>query len=112
MVINKSWGYQSKFKKVRKDNLNIPIVVTSAYSNKEYLLSCLNLIIQGYLLKPLSSLIINNVLDKIIKLLKLNESFYIQKDFIYDKTNSIFINSKSNEKIKNIPRQGYMFVSI
>ena len=99
-------------KKVRKDNLNIPIVVTSAYSNKEYLLSCLNLIIQGYLLKPLSSLMINNVLDKIIKLLKLNESFYIQKDFIYDKTNSIFINSKSNEKIKNIPRQGYMFVSI
>lgn len=57
---------------IRNENEYIPIIITSAYSNKEYLLASIKLHLIDYLIKPInhSELLIS--LEKISKILKKN----------------------------------------
>ncbi len=56
-------------KKIRKTNLDIPILILSAHSNTNYFLKTITLGIDGYILKPIESiqlfLIISKVVEKI-----------------------------------------------
>lgn len=89
-------------KKVRRENLEIPIIVLTAYTTQDYLLRLSNLNIQAYLVKPLSFNNLKDVLHNISKLLRLGleMTYSITEDFIYDKTNGVFINTKDKATIR------------
>ena len=57
---------------IRKENDQIPVIITSAYSNKEYLLTSIKLQLIDYLIKPInhSELLIS--LEKVAKILRKN----------------------------------------
>ncbi len=72
-------------KKVRKINLDIPIIVLSAYSKEEYLLKLINLKIAHYILKPatnkkLFEAISIALLKEQKVLLKLCENMYLDTE--------------------------------
>ncbi|WP_320035802.1 response regulator transcription factor [Halarcobacter sp.] len=52
---------------IRKKDINIPIVIFSAYDNTEYLLKTIEFGIDGYILKPFKLDQIQSVIEKIIK---------------------------------------------
>jgi len=56
--------------KVREVEPDLPIIVLSAYSDKNYLLRAANLRIDGYIVKPLSFKKINPILDTIAQRLQ------------------------------------------
>lgn len=72
---------------VRKENEYIPVLITSAYSNKEYLLTSIKLQLVDYLIKPInhSELLIS--LEKVSKILKKNtisNTIEINSEIIYN----------------------------
>lgn len=74
---------------LRKEDENIPVIITSAYSNKEYLLSSIKLQLIDYLIKPINynDLIIS--LEKVAKSLKksrLSNIIEINNGVIYNPT--------------------------
>ncbi|MBU1503631.1 diguanylate cyclase [bacterium] len=56
--------------KVRQENLHIPIIVTSAYSDREKLLQAVSLNLTDYMVKPISRTSLQSALDKAVE--KLN----------------------------------------
>ena len=88
--------------RIRKTNLNIPIVVLSAHDDKEYFLETIKSGIDGYILKPYNFKEIYDVINKMV--LKLNiqvkETNYIHLDFnyIWDKEHEQLL--KNNKIIK------------
>ncbi|WP_072681976.1 response regulator transcription factor [Arcobacter sp. LA11] len=52
--------------KIREENLDVIVIMVTAYSNEEYLLDLINLNINHYILKPINS---ENLLNGIIKAL-------------------------------------------
>lgn len=99
----------SMIKLIREKNLNIPIVVFSAYDNTEYLLKTIEYGIDGYILKPFKLNQIQSVIEKIIKKL---DSFSVQcntinliDNFIWDNnTYSLHKDSKHIKLTKNETR--------
>lgn len=73
---------------IRKSDLSTIIIMLTAYSNEEYLLNLINLNINYYLLKPITS---ENLLDGIIKAFgdKLNRKIKF--------TDELFFNTKERE---------------
>ena len=96
-------------RKIREKNLQVPIVMLTAYTNKEYLLPAANLNIQAYLVKPLESKSLRETLFNVVELLNVTTSLtsHIAKDLVYDKTNGTFVyqeqdSIKLNKKEKNL----------
>jgi len=94
---------------VREKDLQIPIIMFTAYTNKEYLLPAANLNIQAYLVKPLESKSLREALYNVVELLQLtaNLTYHISSELIYDKVNGIFVYQekdtiKLNKKEKNL----------
>lgn len=85
-------------KKVREKNLQVPIIMLTAYANTEYLLPAANLNIQAYLIKPLESKSLKESLYQVVELLNLttNLTSEIAKDLIYDKQNGTLIYQSEN----------------
>ncbi len=50
---------------IRKANNDVVIIMVSAYSDSETLLKALNSLIQGYIVKPITSNKVKNILEKI-----------------------------------------------
>ena len=79
-------------KQIRKDNHNIPIIVTSAYTDKDFLLDSIKLSLVDYVVKPikeedLTKLLENSaaiLLEKSKTVIKINHTSY------YDYTNKTF----------------------
>jgi len=69
---------------IRRENLQIPIIVISAFSDDDYLLKAANLDIQGYLLKPLDIEKLEKTLKKIYSLSHQNAQVEIIKGLQYD----------------------------
>ncbi|XOB62438.1 response regulator transcription factor [Campylobacterota bacterium DY0563] len=99
----------SMIKLIREKNLNIPIVVFSAYDNTEYLLKTIEYGIDGYILKPFK---LNQIQSVIEKILKKPDSFSVQcntinliDNFIWDNnTYSLHKDSKHIKLTKNETR--------
>ena len=96
-------------RKVREKNLQVPIIMLTAYTNKEYLSPAANLNIQAYLVKPLESKSLRETLFNVVELLNIttNLTSYIAEDLVYDKTNGVFVYQeqeaiKLNKKEKNL----------
>jgi len=85
-------------KEVRTADDNIPIIITSAYSDTSYMLDSIELNIVRYLIKPI---IIDNLKDaikKAIAILNDDNITLFQHNFQYDSKNKYF--TKDNKVIK------------
>ena len=80
-------------KKIREENLTIPIVVTSAYTDKEYLLDAIKLSLVEYIVKPMKEYQLNTVLKNVAKMLLENSKTLVKFDnqSSYDFNNKTFI---------------------
>ncbi len=87
---------------VRKENKKIPILILSAYDDKDYFLKTINAGIDGYILKPytLTQIIetLTNIIDKYDFKDIDNEIVELDFDFFWNKKNSQLY--KNNEPIK------------
>lgn len=73
---------------IRKDDLNTIIIMLTAYSNEEYLLNLINLNINHYILKPLTS---ESLLSGILKVFKDR----LEKKIIF--SDELYFNMKNRE---------------
>ena len=74
---------------LRKENENIPVIITSAYSNKEYLLTSIKLQLIDYLIKPINYNDLMVGLEKVAKSLRksrLSNIIEIKNGVIYNPT--------------------------
>ncbi len=85
---------------LKKQNINIPFILTSAYTNTEYFLDSIKLKVANYLVKPIK---IKELLESMYEVLypKYQEK-EILKDKIILKTLSLICDSKQMEVIKLI----------
>ncbi|WP_331773904.1 response regulator transcription factor [Sulfurospirillum sp. 1612] len=72
-------------KRIRKVNLNTPIIILSAYSKEEYLLKLINLKIDHYILKPTNNKQLFEAISKALlsenkKILELSSKLYLNID--------------------------------
>jgi len=78
-------------KQIRKENSKIPIVVTSAYTDQEYLLESIKLSLIDYLIKPMREEDLERILTECAKALSKNpKKIYFNSEFFYDYTNKLF----------------------
>lgn len=57
---------------IRKEDILTPIIITSAYSNKEYLLEAIKISLVDYLIKPIDQDGIHNALERVAIILQKN----------------------------------------
>ena len=70
--------------KIRQKDKKIHIVVVSAYTNTNYLLECIEHKIDLYLIKPLTSRKIRELLEKLDKNFKESHLIYLDNEFSFD----------------------------
>ncbi len=79
-------------KKIREKDSKIPIVVTSAYTDQEYLLESIKLSLVEYLIKPMREEDLENVLKACAKILsETKKEIYFNNNLYYDYINKVFI---------------------
>ncbi len=85
-------------KKIRNDNPTIPIIITSAYTDKEYLLEAIKLSLVEYIVKPMKENQLNTVLKNVAGMLLENSKTIIKFDnkCSYDFNNKTFIDKNSH----------------
>lgn len=73
-------------KKVRQTNRTTPIIMITAHTDKEYLLSAVELHIEKYIVKPLDLDELFTILEDCVKLLKMNNivKLNVDEDYSYD----------------------------
>ena len=71
-------------------NKNIPIIITTAYNENDYLLEAINLGISNYLLKPIDIEKLNTILEKIYNQIEKDKKLAIYKQQL-EEINSNFI---------------------
>jgi len=78
-------------KKIRKIDVKTPVVVLTAYCNEEYLMKLINLHVQHYILKPITS---EKLLDGIKEafLGKYSGKIKLSNDIVFDVDNSLLQN--------------------
>jgi len=62
--------------KIRQTNIEIPIMITSAYNDTNFLLDSINLGVDGYLLKPLDFAIMIQRIEKLVKPIEMREKIH------------------------------------
>jgi len=80
-------------KKIREKNKTIPIVVTSAYTDQDYLLESIKLSLVEYAIKPMKESDLNRILENSARILLEYSKTIIPfgEDSFYDYTNKVFI---------------------
>lgn len=88
-------------KRVREDNLQVPIILLTAHADVDYLLPAANLNIQSYIVKPINIRKLKEVLFNAVEILNMSSNIYVKitHSLKYDKTNSEIL-SLDNKKIK------------
>ncbi|MAD42463.1 MAG: diguanylate cyclase [Arcobacter sp.] len=69
-------------KEIKKHNLNIPIIVATAFSNKEYLLEAIDIGIDKYVLKPID-------ISKLLQVMSQSLLYHELKDLYIDKLTNL-----------------------
>ncbi len=96
-------------KEIRKINEDIPIIVLSAFSDKEKLLKAIDIGITKYFIKPFDPEEVLEYLVFIANKLNKNRIVCLNEDFSFDtNTNNLF----ENEKLVNITKREKKFISL
>lgn len=85
--------------KIREINKDIPILALSAYNETNYLINCIKLGVDGYLLKPIDTEQFLTELSKVVEKIKLKYDVENNKNFLeqyQDATNNSSIVSKTD----------------
>jgi len=90
-------------KKIREEKRSIPIIITSAYSDREYLLDAIKLSLVEYIIKPMKESQLNTVLENSAKILLDNSKtkIYFDENNYYDYTNKQFISNSNFISLTN-----------
>ena len=78
---------------IREKNINIPILITSAYNDSKYLMKSLDLGVDAYLLKP------TNLTELYLRLKKLAQPIFLQKELRQSNKNLEELNQSLEEKV-------------
>ncbi|WP_421716761.1 response regulator transcription factor [Arcobacter arenosus] len=96
-------------KEIRTINEDIPIIVLSAFSDKEKLLKAIDIGITKYFIKPFDPEEVLEYLIFIANKLNKNRIICLNEDFSFDtNTNNLF----ENEKLVNITKREKKFISL
>jgi two-component system, OmpR family, response regulator VanR len=95
-------------KKVRAEDAKTPIVILTAYSSEDYLLELINLHIQHFILKPISSQKLLEGIDKALSEKSSSKIRLCDKLFLDTKNNTLY----SKEKSINLTQRETNFLSL
>ncbi len=98
-------------KKIREKDKNTKIIISTAFSDKSYLLDAIELNLEKYIIKPLTSRNLMPVLTKTIKDLALQRDFKIElgENFYFDNTSSLFY---VNDKVIDLNNKERLFLKL
>lgn len=85
--------------KIRELNSVVPIVIFSAYDDKELLMDAIKIGIDGYLTKPYTFDSVTNIIQKIMKKNHAQNIKYLKDGFYWDKDEET-LHSKDHDEIK------------
>jgi len=75
-------------KKIRQNDDETKIIITTAFNDEKYLLAAVELNLERYLVKPLTKRNLFPALEKAIS--KINKKLFLSKDFYFDYITSLF----------------------
>ena len=81
-------------KEIKKINLNIPIIVATAFSNKEYLLEAIDIGIDKYVLKPID-------ISKLLQVMSQSLLYHELKDLYIDKLTNLPNRNRLRKDLEN-----------
>lgn len=90
----------SMIKKIRELDENIPIIVTSAHSDKDYLMNLINLNVTRFVIKPIDKTNLKTVIADAIELINLRKNDIKQKEEI--NKHNIALEEKVREKVTEL----------
>lgn len=98
-------------KKIREKDSNTKIIISSAFSDKSYLLDAIELNLEKYIIKPLTNRNLMPVLSKTVKDLALQRNFKIEigENFYFDNSSSLFY---VNEKVVDLNNKERLFLKL
>jgi len=82
-------------KKIRESDTKTRVIITSAYTNLDYLLKATELFLIKYIVKPITLDKLTEALEAFIDSYKQEGLFYLKKDWIFDSSRLIIINKDS-----------------
>jgi len=88
-------------KQIRKEDKKTPIIIATAFTDKEYLLQAVELQLIKYITKPISSKKLKEALQLVLEHLHIDSILYIDKNSAYDKLNKTLIINKEFIKLSN-----------
>jgi len=73
-------------KEIRKENVEVPIIVLTAHTDKKYLLGAINLYLEQYIIKPINLKDLKNSLERSLSVISKNHSISkkLPQDCSYD----------------------------
>ncbi|MDX1808450.1 MAG: response regulator [Sulfurospirillaceae bacterium] len=85
--------------KIKENNRKLPVVIVSAYDDKEKLFKAIKLDIVDYLVKPLTSAVLKNTINLCMKRLNIPKGFTkLNHELVWDNEKSVLL--KDNDVIK------------
>jgi len=78
-------------KQIRKNDEKTPIIMLTGYSDKEILLSAVNLKLEAYIMKPIDFNQFNETIKKLIDKMNQKHLIPIRKNLVWDNNNRILI---------------------
>lgn len=98
-------------KKIREDDKTTKIIISTAFSDKNYLLDAIELQLEKYLIKPLTSRNLLPALTKAVEGLekKKDVKFYLNDDFYFDDKSSMFY---LNEEVLDLTKKELLFLKL
>jgi len=88
-------------KKIRRNDKNTPIIITTAYTDTSYLLKAVELQLIKYMVKPINSKKLNEALTLLVEHLNINSIIAIDNQNYYDSLNKSLIINKNTIKLSN-----------
>lgn len=98
-------------KKIREKDITTKIIISTAFSDKEYLLEAIELKLEKYIIKPLTSRNLLPALTKAIDDLEKykDEKIQIAKDFYFDNNTSLFY---YNDEVIELNKKELLFLKL
>lgn len=98
-------------KRIRKDDENTKIIISTAFSDKEYLIEAIELKLEKYIIKPLTNRNLLPALTKAVEALDKERdfTFYLDEDFYFDSNSSQFY---LNNEVMDLTKKELNFLKL
>ena len=98
-------------KKIREKDKTTKIIISTAFSEKNYLLDAIELNLEKYIIKPLTSRNLMPALTKAIDSLEQQKNFkiFLDESFYFDNNTSLFY---FNNKVIDLPKKELLFLKL